>query len=67
MYVSGLDTKGKTIHVPRGHKEKILQASLLQYYEPKNKKIVTDFLRGQDKTDLIGQINRLHTHRKDMF
>lgn len=67
MYVSALDTKGKKIHVPKGHKEKILQASLLQYYEPKNKKVVTDFLRGRDRTDLIGQIKRLQTQRKDMF
>ncbi|MDH4238662.1 MAG: YgiQ family radical SAM protein [Phycisphaerae bacterium] len=67
MYVSGLDTKGRKIHVPRGHKEKILQASLLQYYEPKNKKIVTDFLRRRHRTDLISQINHLQTHRKNMF
>lgn len=63
MYVSGLDTKGKKIHVPRGHKEKILQASLLQYYEPKNKKVVTDFLRCQNRTDLISRINHVRTHR----
>ncbi|MCF7956360.1 MAG: YgiQ family radical SAM protein [Phycisphaerae bacterium] len=59
MYVSGLDTKGKEIHVPRGHKEKILQASLLQYFEPKNKKVVTDFLRSRGRTDLIRKINSL--------
>ena len=67
MYVSGLDTKGRKIHVPRGHREKILQAALLQYYEPKNKKVVTDFLRSRHKTGLISQINRLQTHRKNMF
>jgi uncharacterized radical SAM protein YgiQ len=64
MYVSGLDTKGKKIYVPRGHKEKILQAALLQYYESKNKKIVTDFLRRQHRTDLISRINYLQAHRR---
>jgi uncharacterized radical SAM protein YgiQ len=64
MYVSGLDTKGKEIHVPRGHRERILQASLLQYYEPKNKKIVTDFLRSKNRADLIGQIKNLQIHGK---
>ena len=67
MYVSGLDTKGKKIHVPRGNKEKKLQSSLLQYYEPKNKKVVTDFLRHRHRTDLISQINHLQTHRKNML
>jgi uncharacterized radical SAM protein YgiQ len=63
MYVSGLDTKGKKIYVSRGHKEKILQAALLQYYESKNKKTVTDFLRRRGRTDLIRRINYLQTHR----
>ncbi|MCJ7516008.1 MAG: DUF3362 domain-containing protein, partial [Dehalococcoidia bacterium] len=64
MYVSGLDMKGKKIFVPRGHKEKILQAALLQYYESKNKKIVTDFLRHQYRTDLISRINYLQANRR---
>ena len=65
MYVSGLDTKGKKIHIPRGHKEKILQASLLQYYEPKNKRVVTDFLRHRHRTDLINRLSHLQTHKKN--
>lgn len=63
MYVSGLDTKDKKIFVPKGHKEKILQAALLQYCESKNKKTVADFLRRQGRTDLISRINSLQTHR----
>ena len=63
MYVSGLDTKGKKIFVPRGHKEKILQAALLQYYESKNNKTVTDFLRRSGRADLISRINHLQRHR----
>jgi uncharacterized radical SAM protein YgiQ len=65
MYVSGLDTKGKKIHVPRGHREKILQASLLRYCEPGNKKIVTDFLQSRHRTDLIRRISYLQKHRKN--
>ena len=57
MYVSGLDTKGREIYIPRGCKEKTLQAALLQYYEPKNKKIITNFLRSRHLTDLISKIN----------
>jgi uncharacterized radical SAM protein YgiQ len=66
MYISGLDTKKRKIHVPRGNKEKILQASLLQYYEPKNKKVVNDFLRRRRRMDLIGRISRLQAYRKNM-
>ena len=63
MYSSGLDTKGEKIFVPRGRKEKTLQASLLQYSESKNKKTVTDFLRRNHRTDLIERINYLQKHK----
>jgi uncharacterized radical SAM protein YgiQ len=63
MYSSGLDTRGKKVFVPRGHKEKTLQAALLQYFEPKNKKAVTDFLRRRHRTDLISRINHLQVHK----
>jgi hypothetical protein len=59
MYVSGLDPAGQSIHVPRSRKEKRLQAALLQYYQPRNKKIISDFLRAHRRTDLIPKINRL--------
>jgi len=64
MYVCGLDTKGNEIYVPRGRKEKVLQAALLQYYEPRNKKIVTDFFRRRRRTDLISRIN--HIYKRDL-
>ncbi|MCJ7693615.1 MAG: DUF3362 domain-containing protein, partial [Sedimentisphaerales bacterium] len=64
MYVSELDRKGKKIFVPRGHKEKILQAALLQYYDPRNKKTVTDFLRSRGKTKLLNQINYIQKRRR---
>jgi uncharacterized radical SAM protein YgiQ len=63
MYSSGLDIRGEKIFVPRGHKEKTLQAALLQYSEPKNKKTVTDFLRRSHRTDLISRIDYLQKHR----
>jgi uncharacterized radical SAM protein YgiQ len=64
MYVSGIDTKGEKIFVPKGHKEKLLQAALLQYCESKNKKTVTDFLRRRHRTDLISRINPLVFYRR---
>lgn len=63
MYLSGLDTRGKAIFVPRGHREKTLQAALLQYSEPRNKKTVADFLRRSHRTDLISRINHLQSRK----
>jgi radical SAM superfamily enzyme YgiQ (UPF0313 family) len=59
MFASGRDLKGGEIFVPRGNKEKRLQAALLQYFEPGNKRIVTDFLRRVHRTDLIRRIEQL--------
>jgi uncharacterized radical SAM protein YgiQ len=64
MYVSGLDTKGKKIFVPKGHKEKILQAALLQYCESKNEKRVIDFLRSRGRTELISKVKSLQKQRR---
>lgn len=63
MYVSGLDMKGKKIFIPKGHREKTLQAALLQYCEKKNRKRVTDFLRSKGRADLIGKIDSLQKRR----
>jgi uncharacterized radical SAM protein YgiQ len=62
MYVSGLDTKGKKIFIPKGHREKTLQAALLQYCERKNETRVAGFLRNQGRTDLISKINSMQRH-----
>ena len=59
MYVSGRDRRGKKIHIPTGRREKRLQAALLQYYNPRNKKIITDFLHANSRADLLGKIRRL--------
>jgi uncharacterized radical SAM protein YgiQ len=56
MYVSGKDSLGKEIHVPKGNKEKRLQAALLQYYHPRNEKTVADFLRAKGRKDLLAKI-----------
>jgi radical SAM superfamily enzyme YgiQ (UPF0313 family) len=63
MYSSGFDARGEKIFVPRGRKEKTLQAALLRYAEPKNKKIVIDFLRRSHRTDLISRIEYLQKHK----
>ncbi|MDD5063480.1 MAG: YgiQ family radical SAM protein [Phycisphaerae bacterium] len=64
MYVSGLDTKGKKIFIPKGHREKTLQAALLQYCEEKNEKRVAGFLRNQGRAELISKIDSLQKHRR---
>jgi uncharacterized radical SAM protein YgiQ len=64
MYVAGRDTTGRTIHVPRSRKEKRLQAALLHYYQPANRKLIEEFLRPQDRNDLLAAIWRLSTPKK---
>jgi radical SAM superfamily enzyme YgiQ (UPF0313 family) len=64
MYVVGTDAAGRGIHVPRSRKEKRLQAALLQYYQPRNKHTVADFLREQRRTDLLPGIDRLSMRRR---
>ncbi len=56
MYVSGRDTKGNKVYVPSGRKEKRLQAALLQYYQPANKRVIADFLRLCRRGDLLAKI-----------
>ena len=64
MYVAGTDTKGKKIHVPTSRMEKRLQAALLQYYNPRNRKIIGEFLRQQNHTDLLSKIDRLNKSKR---
>ena len=59
MYVAGTDTSGKEIHIPRSRREKRLQAALLQYYQPHNKKIIGQFLQQQGRTSLLPRISYL--------
>lgn len=59
MYVTVKDDKGKQIHVAHSRREKRLQAALLHYYQPRNKKIISEFLRQHGRKDLLPKINRL--------
>jgi radical SAM superfamily enzyme YgiQ (UPF0313 family) len=59
MYVSEVDEKGRKIFVARGRKEKRIQAALLQYYDRRNRKVVTDFLRAKGRGDLLRRIDGL--------
>jgi len=59
MYVTGTDAGGKQIHIARSRREKRLQAALLHYYQPQNKKIISEFLHRQGRADLLPKINRL--------
>ncbi len=64
MYVSGVDTGRRPIHVPRSRKEKRLQAALLQYYQPRHANVVGQFLRDRGRRDLLGKIARLTTPKR---
>ena len=59
MYVSGTNPKGKQIHIPRSRNEKRLQAALLQYYQPRNIKLISRFLQQEGHTDLLAKISRM--------
>jgi uncharacterized radical SAM protein YgiQ len=60
MFVSGQNTKGQEIHIPRGRSEKRLQAALMQYYQKQNVKIISDCLRHSRRGELLREIQRLH-------
>ena len=64
MYVSGTDPHGQKIYVPRGRRDKRLQAALLQYYQPRYEKIIADFLKSVRRTDLLEKIRRLQPPRR---
>jgi uncharacterized radical SAM protein YgiQ len=66
MYVSGQDAGGRPIHVPRGRREKRLQAALLQYYRGSNARLVTEHLQSAGRADLLKAVQRIRTskHRR---
>ena len=61
MVVSGRSPKKKTIHIPRGRGEKRLQMALLQYYDKRNFKAISQYLSPRGKHKLLAQIRRLQT------
>lgn len=60
MYVSGRDSKGKKIFVPKGHGDKKLQLALLQYSRPEYQRMLINYLSSKGRKDLIAKI-RLQT------
>lgn len=64
MFVSGLDAKGKKIHIPRGQGEKRLQMALLQYHDRRNAKLLGDFLRKRGRLDLLAKITHIQNRDK---
>ncbi len=64
MFVSGEDARGKEIYTPRGRGEKRLQAALLQYYQKRNTKVITNSLHSHGRGDLLGKIRRLQITTK---
>ncbi len=64
MYVAGTDYRGRKIYVPRGRRDKHLQAALLQYYQPRYEKIIADFLKSAHRTDLLGKIRYLQSLKR---
>jgi uncharacterized radical SAM protein YgiQ len=59
MYVSGLSPRKKPIHIPRGRGEKRLQMALLQYYDKRNFKTISQYLSPRGKHKLLAQIRKL--------
>jgi uncharacterized radical SAM protein YgiQ len=58
MYVAGRDARGRPIHVPRGRREKRLQAALLQYYRAPNTKLLTEHLQASGRGALLSRLRR---------
>lgn len=55
MYHTGVDPRtGKSVYVPKSHREKAMQRALLQYRNPKNHDLVREALVMAGRTDLIG-------------
>ena len=56
MYYSGVDpSTGEDIYVPRDPHEKAMQRALMQYKQPRNRKLVLEALRRAHREDLIGE------------
>lgn len=56
MFYTGLDPASmKPVFVPRDPHEKAMQRALLQFYVPKNRRLVAEALRKAGREDLIGR------------
>ncbi len=55
MFYTGIDPlTGKEVHVPCSEQEKSMQRALLQYWQPKNYRLVLQALQEAGREDLIG-------------
>lgn len=55
MFYTGIDPRtGKDVYVPKTRREKQMQRALLQFRNPKNRKLVIEALKEAGRTDLIG-------------
>ena len=55
MYYTGLDPRTmKKVYVPSDQHEKAMQRAVIQYRDPKNRKLVEEALRAAGREDLIG-------------
>jgi uncharacterized radical SAM protein YgiQ len=64
MYVAGRDMKGRAIDVVTSRRDKRLQAALLQYYDPRNRKIIAECLQDQGKQALLKKIDAIHARER---
>jgi uncharacterized radical SAM protein YgiQ len=63
MFVAGRSAAGKKLHIPRGQSEKKLQAALMHYFDPRNRKLLSDFLRTR-RPQLLRKISGVWAMRK---
>jgi uncharacterized radical SAM protein YgiQ len=64
MYVAGQDARGRPLHVPRGRREKRLQAALLQYYRAPHAKLLTEHLQTSGRGDLLRDLRRVWSQQR---
>ena len=64
MYVSGTDHHGQKIYIPRGRRDKRLQAALLQYYQSRYEKVLEDFLKSANRRDLLSKIRHISSSKR---
>ncbi len=66
MYYTGIDpTDMSKVYIPRSKKEKRMQRALLQYKNPRNKRLVHEALVMENRFDLIGYSKKCLVHPID--
>lgn len=64
MYVAERDAINRKIHIPKSRREKRLQASLMQYHEPRNQKIIQEFLQHKNHRHLAQRIAQMARRKR---